>query len=75
VSSRLGEVIDSWDKFKSAFFNPRNFLLWVKRISWGKKKTRFKFSPTVDDVFSPKRLLTILPKKIDHFLPQEGENK
>jgi len=38
VSSRLGEVIDPWDKFKSAFFNPKNFLPWVKRISWGKKK-------------------------------------
>ena len=74
MSSRFGEVTDPWDKFKSAFFNPGNFLLWVKRIFWG-KKTRFKFSPRVDDVFSPRRLLTILPKKIDHFLPQEGENK
>jgi len=27
------------DKFKFAFFNPRNFLPWVKSISWGKKKT------------------------------------
>jgi len=38
VSTQLGEVIDPWDKFKSAFFNSRNFLLWVRRISWGKKK-------------------------------------
>jgi hypothetical protein len=63
VSSRLLEVIDSWDKFKSYFFSPRNFLPWVKRISWGKKKTRFKFSPRVDDVFFPGRLLTILPQE------------
>jgi hypothetical protein len=55
-------MIDPWDKFKSAFFNPRNFLPWVKRISWGKKNI-FKFSPRVDDVFSPRRLLTILPQE------------
>jgi len=61
VISRLGEVINPWDKFKSAFFYPINFLLWVKRFFLGYKKTRFKFRPMVDDVFSP-RLLTILPK-------------
>ena len=62
VSNRLGKVINPCDRFKSAFFYPRNFLLWVKRFFLGYKKTRFKFSSMVDDAFSLRRLLTILPQ-------------
>jgi len=75
VSSRLGEVIDPWDKFKSAFFNPRNFLPCVKRISWGKKKPDLNLAQGVDDVFSPSRLLTILPQEDWSLFTPEGENK
>nr|ABN07949.1 hypothetical protein MtrDRAFT_AC152185g1v2 [Medicago truncatula] len=53
MSSRHGEVIDPWDKFKFVISYSINFLPWVKRFFLGYKKTRFKFSPRVDDVFSP----------------------
>jgi len=46
-----------------------------KNSSWGIKKTRFKFSPRVDDVFSQEGCSLFYPKMIGHFLPQEGENK
>jgi len=63
VSSRLGKVINPWGNFKFASFYPKNFLPWVKKTFWGIKRTRFKFSTRVDDVFSPRRLLTILPQE------------
>jgi hypothetical protein len=63
VSSRLEGVINHWDKIKFASFYPRNFLPWVKRIFLWYKKNQIKFSPKVDDVFSPRRLLTILPQE------------
>jgi len=75
VSSRLGEVIDPWDKFKSAFFNPRNFLPWIKRISWGKKKPDLNLAQGLMMYFPQEGCSLFYPKKIDHFLPQEGENK
>jgi len=63
VSSRLGVVINPCDKIKLASFYPKNFLPWVKRIFLGIKRTRFKFILRVDDVFFPRRLLTILPQE------------
>jgi len=62
VSSRLGKVIDPWDKFKFTFLTPETFYRGLKEFL-GVKNTRFKFSPRVDDVFSPRRLLTILPQE------------
>jgi len=40
VSSRLGEVINPWDKIKFTSFYPKNFLPGVKRIFLGYKKNQ-----------------------------------
>jgi len=64
VSSRLGEVIDLWDKFKSAFFNPRNFLPWVKRIFGVKKKKPY--------LNLAQGLMMYFPKKAARYFTQEN---
>jgi len=45
--------VNPWGKSKFASFYPKNFLPWVKKtLSWGIKRTRFRFTPMID-VFLP----------------------
>jgi len=59
-STDLGhKEVNPWDKSKFASFYPQIFFtVGKKTLSWGIKRTRFRFTPTIDVFFAPRRLVS-----------------
>ena len=76
MSSQLGEVINPWDMFKSAFFYPKNFFTVGKKILLGVYKIpNLNLAQGLMMYFPQEGCSLFYPKMIGYFLPQEGEKK